>query len=80
MDITILRAYFMWCTITNGGLLILSSLILMLAGDLVFRVHSKWFQMPRETFNALIYGFLGFYKIVVISFNLVPYTALVIMG
>jgi len=80
MDIGTMRAFFMWCTIVNGGFLILSSLILTFAGDLVFRMHSKWFPMPRETFNALIYGLLGFYKIVVISLNLVPYVALVIIG
>jgi len=79
MDIQTVRAFFLWCTIINGGLLILSSLILMCAGDLVYRLHGKWFPMPRQTFNVLIYGFLGFYKIVVISFNLVPYVALVII-
>ena len=80
MDINTIRAFFMWCTIVNGGLLILSSLILLLAGDWVFRIHSKWFPMPREAFNAAIYHFLGFFKIIVISFNLVPYIALVIIG
>jgi hypothetical protein len=80
MDINTLRTFFLWCTVVNGGLLILSSLFLMLAGDLVFRLHRRWFPLPRETFNALIYGFLGFYKIMVITFNLVPYVALAIMG
>ncbi len=80
MDINTLRSFFMWCTIINGALLILSSLILVCAGDLVFRLHGKWFPMPRDTFNALIYGLLGFYKVVVISLNLVPYVALVLIG
>ena len=56
--------------VINGAILILSSFVLMFAGGLVFRVHSRWFAMPRETFNALIYGFLGFYKVIFMRRNL----------
>jgi hypothetical protein len=80
MDIDIIRAFFMWCTIINGGLLILSSLILTFAGDWAFRMNSKWFPITREAFNITIYCFLGFFKVIVIIFNLVPYIALVIIG
>ncbi|MCG2659358.1 MAG: hypothetical protein L6437_03815 [Kiritimatiellae bacterium] len=80
MDITTVRAFFMWCTIMNGGLLILSSLILVFAGDWVHQMHSKWFPMPRETFNVVIYSFLGLFKIVILVFNVVPYVALLIIG
>ena len=75
-----LRTFFMWCTILNGVYLFLASGMLSFAGGFVFRIHSRWFPMPRETFNAVIYGFLGFYKIVFITFNLVPWLALVIIG
>lgn len=78
MDINIVRAFFMWCTIINGGMLIISSLIMMCAGDRVFHLHSKWFPMSREAFNVSIYSMLGFFKIVVFTFNLVPYLALAI--
>ncbi|MDO9542140.1 MAG: hypothetical protein Q7J98_07440 [Kiritimatiellia bacterium] len=74
-----LYVFFMWCTIINYGLLILMSLILISAGDWIHRLHSKWFPMPKETFNVVIYSFLGVYKIGVIIFNLVPFVALLIM-
>ena len=80
MDIDTVRAFFMWCTIINGGLLILSSLICACAGDWVHRRHSKWFPMSREAFNVAIYSFIGLYKIFVLVFNLVPYVALLIVG
>ncbi len=82
MDINIIRTFFMWCTIINGGLLIISSLILAVAGDWVFRMHNKWVPITftRESFNVAIYCFLGFFKIIIIVFNLVPYIALVIIG
>ncbi len=80
MDINTARSFFMWCTVINGALLLLSFLILASAGDWVYRMHTKWLPMPREAFNVAIYGFLGFFKIIFLLFNLVPYIALVIVG
>ncbi|MFH1477133.1 MAG: DUF6868 family protein [Verrucomicrobiota bacterium] len=80
MDINTVRAFFMWCTIMNAGILMLASLILVFAGNRVFRIHSKWIPMTRDAFDIAIYCLLGFFKIVVIVFNLVPYIALVIIG
>ena len=79
MDIQILTRFFMWCTILNMGLLILSFLILAFAGDFVYRIHGKWFPMPRETFNVVLYSFIGIYKLVVLIFNVVPWAALEII-
>jgi len=80
MDIATFRTFFMWCTITNAGLLVISFLMLAFAGDWAYRMQSRWFPVSRETFNVVIYGWLGFFKMVVILFNLVPYLALVIIG
>ena len=35
--------------------------------------------MPRETYNTIIYSFLGIYKTALIVFNLAPFLALLIM-
>ncbi|MFC1496986.1 DUF6868 family protein [Verrucomicrobiota bacterium] len=80
MNIATVRTFFMWCTILNGGLLILSSLILTFAGDWVYRKHSRWFPIPRDAFNVTIYSFIGLFKIFFLMFNLVPYIVLVIIG
>ncbi len=80
MDIPAIRAFFMWCTIMNGGLLILSSLIFACAGDWVYRMHSRWFPISKDAFNVAIYSGIGLFKIAVIVFNLVPYLALAIIG
>ena len=80
MDIAVLRAFFMWCTILNFGFLWLLFLSCLFAGDWAYRMHSRWFPMPRETFNVVIYSFLGVYKIAIFVFNLVPWVALVIVG
>ena len=80
MNLETLRAFFGWCTILNGGLLIFASLFLMFAGDLTYKLHDRWFQMSRETFTVATYAFLGWWKIAVISLHLVPWTALALMS
>ena len=80
MDIATIRAFFLWCTIINAGLLVLSFLLCVSAGDWIYRMHSRWFPISRESFNVAIYSFLGLFKIFVLAFNLVPYLALVMVG
>ena len=80
MDIQTLTTFFMWCTIINGALLALWTIMLILAPDLVYRMQSKWFPIPRETFNVVIYSFIGLFKIIFLFFNVVPYVALLIVG
>lgn len=79
MDIDTVTAFFMWCTILNVGLLALSFLMCALAGNWVYRMHGKWFSIPRETFNTAMYSFIGLLKIFILVFNLVPYVALLIV-
>ncbi len=46
------------------------------AGDWVYQVHSRWFQIPRQTFDAIHYAGMAFFKIGVLLFNLAPLVAL----
>lgn len=80
MDIHILTTFFMWCTIINGTILILWTVFIMFTPDLVYRTQCKWFPIPRDIFNVVIYSFLGLFKIVFLVFNIVPYVALTIVG
>lgn len=80
MDMPTLTMFFMWCTIINGGILMLWTIFFVFAPDFVYRVQSKWFPIPRETYNVVVYAFLGAFKIVFIVFNIVPYVTLLIIG
>ena len=80
MDIQTLTRFFMWCTIINGALLVFWTIMCILVPNLVYRTQSLWFPIPRETFNVVIYSFLGLFKIVFLAFNVVPYVALLIVG
>lgn len=79
MDVQSLTRFFMWCTIINGALLLFWTSAAIMAPDRVYRIQSKWFPLPRETFTVVFYSFLGVFKIVFIVFNLVPYIALLIV-
>ena len=80
MDIQTLTAFFMWCTIINGALLVLWTIMCLSAPNLVYRTQSKWFSMPRETFNVVMYAFLGLFKIVFLVFIVVPYVSLLLVA
>ena len=80
MVIQTLTTFFMWCTIINGGLLVLWTTIYMMAPDLVYRTQSTFFPIPRETFDVVFYSFIGLFKIVFLVFVVVPYVALLIIG
>jgi hypothetical protein len=79
MDIQTLQTFFMWCTIINAVLLVLTGMIFTFAGDWVYRVQSKWYPISRDAFNVVIYSFIGLFKIFFLMFNLVPYVALLII-
>ncbi len=80
MDIQTLTAFFMWCTIINVALFAWATVWLMLAPDLTYRIQTKFFPIPREKFNVIIYVFLGVFKIFILVFNVAPYAALLIVG
>jgi len=79
MNMEMLTRFFMWCSVLNGGLLMLSFLMTAFAGDFLYRMHGRWFPMPREQFNGILYGVLALYKILVFLFCIVPWVALSLM-
>ena len=80
MDVQTLQTFFMWCTIINAVLLVLTGTIFTFAGDWVYCVQSKWCPISRDAFNVVIYSFISLFKLFFIALNLVPYVALMIMG
>jgi len=80
MDIAAVRAFFMWCTIINGGALILSSLVCIFLKDFSFKMNHRYFGISRDAFDVGICSFIALFKMIWIVFNLVPYIALEIIG
>jgi len=80
MDLQTLARFFMWCSIMNAFLMVLWTTMLIWAPELVYRTQRKWFPIPRDTFNVVMYSFLGAFKIFFLVFNVVPFVALVLVA
>ena len=80
MEIEPVRAFFMWCTIINVALLAVSFVMCASLGGWIYRMHSRWFPISKESFYVIIYSVLASFKTLVILFNFVPYIALLIVG
>ena len=76
MSIATLREAMLWSLVINYGVLLIWFAAFTWGHDRLFRLHSRWFQMYRETFDALHYGSMAVYKIGILLLNLVPLVAL----
>jgi hypothetical protein len=70
----------MWCAILNGAILLAWTLMWTLAPDLLYGLQRTWFPLSRETYTVVMYAFVGFYKILILTFNVIPFIALLIVG
>ena len=77
---TEIRTVLAWCAGINYAILFIWSGVFVLAHDWIYRVHSRWFKLSVETFDAMHYGGLSVYKIGILLFNLVPLVALWLIG
>jgi hypothetical protein len=59
----------------NYGVLIIWSGVFILAHDWMYRLHSRWFKLSVETFDALHYAGMAVYKIGIFLLNLAPLIA-----
>jgi hypothetical protein len=80
MDLSTLRDVLVWSLVLNYGILLVWFVMFSLAHDTVYRLHTRWFRLSRETFDALNYGGMAVYKIGVLLFNVAPLLALLIIG
>jgi hypothetical protein len=80
MTATELASFLGWCTVLNLGLLILSTIMLIIARRPIVSLHSRLFDTDPSELPKLYMDYLSRYKGMVIVFNLVPYLALRLMG
>jgi hypothetical protein len=76
MTLEIARDVLGWCAVINAGLLLWWFLFFTLGHNQVYRLHGKWFNLSEEKFDAIHYAGMGFFKMCIFVFNIVPYLAL----
>ena len=80
MEIGTLRDVLLWSTVVNYAVLFVWFGVFVFAHDWMFRMHTRWFQLSRQSFDAIHYGGIAFYKIGVLLLNVAPLVALLIIG
>jgi len=68
--------FFGWCTVINLIVLMIWFLAFSRAHEMLYRIHVQWFRISRESFAAIHYAGMAFYKVCIILFNLAPMIAL----
>jgi hypothetical protein len=80
MNIQTLSDFLMWCTVINFSFLLLWSSILVAAPNFIYGIQRKFVSLTKEQFELFFYGFLAFYKVLAIFFNLVPFMVLKVLA
>jgi len=76
MSLTTLREILIWSLVINYGILLVWFAVFGQAHDWLYRLHTRWFHLSRETFDAIHYGGMAAYKIGILLLNLAPLVGL----
>jgi len=80
MTVNELKEFLLWSTAINYGVLFLWFGVFVFAHAWLYRMHTRWFKLSVETFDALNYVGVSIYKIGVVLLNLVPLIVLYIIS
>jgi len=75
-----LREFLGWCSVINIGVLLLSSIMVVLMRGWIVKLHARMTGIDEEELPVLYFKILGNYKMLIVLFNVVPYIALRIMS
>lgn len=78
--IEIVREFLGWCAVINIGVLLLSVVLIFSLRGAILSLHGKMFNLDETFLSQAYFKYLGYYKIAIIMFNVVPYFALMIMS
>ena len=72
----VLTGFLGWCTVINFGVLLVTSVMLILARGSMSRTHGKMFGLDETDLARAYFQYLAQYKILALVFSVVPYVAL----
>ena len=80
MNTQTIRKFLGWCLVINFSILVFSWLVFLFAHDFVYQIWASQHNLTVEAYDAIYISIIGFYKILIIAFMLVPYFVLRIMN
>ncbi len=75
MSPDIIKVLLLYSLAFNYMILLIWFGVFSFAHDWLYRLHSRWFFISRENFDALHYACMAFYKIGLILLNIAPLVA-----
>jgi uncharacterized protein DUF6868 len=75
-----LRDFLLWCLVVNYIILLWWFGVFVFAHGWIYRLHSRWFRISEEQFDAIHYGGMAAYKVGILLFNLAPLLALIVLA
>lgn len=79
INLDALRMFLVWSAVLGIGLLTYWFVMLRLAGNWVYRLHSRYFQITRQDFDRIQYTGMLALKLAIFLFFIIPALALVIL-
>jgi hypothetical protein len=76
MDIDLLRRFLLACLGLDYALLLVWFGVFLAAHDALYRLHSRWFRLTPEAFDAVNYGGMAAFKLGALLLFAVPWLAL----
>jgi len=80
MTIHEVREILFGCICFNYAVLFVWFGVFVLAHDWMYGMHSRWFRLSAETFDAVHYAGLAAYKLGILLFNLAPWIVLCVVS
>jgi hypothetical protein len=71
-----LKTFLLWCVALDYGLLLLWFGAFVYAHGWMYRIHTRWFKLSPETFDAIHYAGMTVFKIGIMLLGLAPLIAL----
>ncbi|MEJ8474801.1 DUF6868 family protein [Roseibium algae] len=76
MTVEQLTQFIGWCSILNLTLLLFSTFIVISCSTWIRKIHASLFDLKEQDLSNSYFRYLAIYKILIITFNLVPYISL----
>lgn len=80
MNRLMLMKFFMWNTIFSIGLLLLWTIVFATSADFIYEIHNRIFAISRDNFNAIIYGLIGLFKMLALTFFIFPLLSMLMLS
>lgn len=80
MNFQLIEQFLFWCSLINMGVLMTSFVMILFMRPFIFKTHGKMFGLNEDFINKALYMYMGFYKVLILMFNLIPFIVLKIIS